>query len=163
MFRAMSGILRSFICENLRCNAWFDSWASNPACPTCKCVRVSWRPAGGHIGSGAKAADAELRTLADMFKMPDMNSADRGRAAKKVNLPPAPDSGMPAMKFGGGFAAVVDPARARSNENPSGAQCVPTANNINYKVKAGPGSQLAPNKSYPGLRSNTVIEATHKQ
>jgi hypothetical protein len=116
---------------------------------------VSWCPAGGHIGGAAKGADKELRALADIFKMGDMNSADRGRAAKKVNLPPAPaPNGGNVHTFAGGFTAAIDPTR--------GAQCVPTANKIDYKVKAGTDNRLAPNRAYPGLSSNTVVEATHK-
>ena len=113
-------------------------------------------PAGGHIGSGAKSADTELRALADVFRLNDMNSAERGRAAKKVNLPDAPvATGQNVHTFAGGFSAAIDPAR--------GAQCVPTANKIDYKVKAGADTRLSPNAAYPGLRANTVVEATHKQ
>lgn len=148
-------ILRSWICENARCNEWFDSYESNPECPKCRCVRVSWRPAGGHVGGPAKDADKELRALADVFRMNDIHSAEQGRAAKKVNLPP-PASANPANvhTFSGGFSAAINPA--------VGAQCVPTANKIDYKVKATPGSQLAPNGSFPAIRSNTAIEAAHK-
>jgi hypothetical protein len=148
-------IIRSWICENSRCAAWFDSYEPNPECPKCHCVRVSWRPAGGHIGGTAKAGDAELRALADIFKLGDLNSAEEGRAAKKVSLPPAtaPNPGN-VHTFAGGFSAAVNPA--------AGAQCVPTANKIDYKVKATPGSQLAPNGSFPSVRSNTAVEASHR-
>jgi hypothetical protein len=91
-----------------------------------------------------------------MFKMPDMNSADRGRGAKKVNLPPAPVAGGDNVHtFAGGFSAAIDPRR--------GAQCVPTANKVDYKVKAAADTRLSANKAYPDLRGNTVVEATHKQ
>jgi hypothetical protein len=148
-------IIRSWICENSRCKAWFDSYEPNPECPKCRCVRVSWRPAGGHIGGAAKGADSELRALADIFKLGDLNSAEEGRAAKKVSLPPvtAPNGGN-VHTFGGNFSAAINPAQ--------GAQCVPTTNKIDYKVKATPGSQLAPNGSFPGIRSNTAVEAAHK-
>jgi hypothetical protein len=148
-------ILRSFICENSRnCGAWFDAWEPNPKCPECGCVRVSWRPAGGHIGNGAKAGDAELRILADVFKMNDMNSAERGRGAKKVNLPPETPAGSGIKTFAGGFSAAIDPSR--------GAQCVPTANKVTYKVTTN-GNSLAANATYPGIRTNTVVEATHRR
>jgi hypothetical protein len=147
-------IIRSWICENFRCTEWFDSYEPNPACPKCGCVRVSWRPAGGHIGGQAKGAEKELRALADIFKMTDMNSAEEGRAAKKVRLPEKPDNGAPVHTFKGGFAAAINPA--------AGAQCVPTANKIDYKVKASPGDRLAPNGSFPAIRSNTAIEGVHK-
>jgi hypothetical protein len=151
----MTGILRTWRCMNSRCATPFDAWEPNPKCPACKCVRVEWMPAGGHIGGAAKGADVELRALADIFRMTDMNSADRGRAAKKVNLPPAqtPNGGN-VHTFQGGFTAAIDPSR--------GAQCVPTANKIDYKVKAGTDNRLQPNKAYPALRANTVVEATHK-
>ena len=113
-------------------------------------------PAGGHIGASAKGSDKELRVLADMFRMTDMNSADRGQAAKKVNLPPAPSANPGNVHtFAGGFSAAVDPSR--------GAQCVPTANKIDYKVKAGTDNRLQPNKAYPSMAANTVVEATHKR
>ena len=148
-------IIRSWICENSRCTEWFDSYEPNPACPKCGCVRVSWRPAGGHIGGAAKGAEKELRALADIFKMTDMNSAQEGQAAKKVRLPEAPrPNGGNVHTFAGGFSAAVNPA--------VGAQCVPTANKIDYKVKASPGDRLAPNGSFPSVRSNTAIEGVHK-
>ena len=148
-------VIRTWICENARCSERFDSWEANPECPKCHCVRVSWCPAGGHIGGAAKAADADLRALADHFSLLDMNSGERGRQAKKVNLPPPPDrhSG-PVHTFGPGFSAVVNPA--------AGAQCVPTANKVDYKIKATPGNALAPSAVFPSVRANTAVEATHK-
>jgi hypothetical protein len=158
----MTGIIRSWICENRMCAAWFDSYNPNPECPKCKCVRVSWRPNGGHIGGAAKGADKELRALADIFRMGDINSAEAGRGAKKVSLPPPPPNSGPAMNFGG-FAAVVDPGSSRTSENPSGAQCVPTANNFNVKTRAGVGQALGPGAlGLPSVRTNTIVEATHK-
>jgi len=152
-------ILRSWICENSRCGHWFDAYEANPACSKCGCVRVSWRPNGGHVGGKGKGAEQELRALADIFKMTDMNSAEEGRAAKKVRLPDAPAANGGTVKtFAGGFAAAIDPTQPAYN----GAQCVPTANKIDYKVKATPGSRLAPNGSFPGVRSNTSIEGVHK-
>lgn len=157
------GVIRTWRCLNSRCASTFDSWEANPACPKCQCVRVDWQPAGGHIAGVSRSGDAELRALADVFRMNDMHSAEEGRAAKKVHLPPTPAANeVPAMRFGGGFAARVDPGRAMTSENPSGAQCVPTANRIDYRAKAGMGQALPANSSYPGIRSNTTIEATHR-
>lgn len=150
----MAEIIRTWGCQNLRCEKVFDSWEANPVCPVCKCVRVAWVPGGGHIAGAARSADAELRHLADIFRMGDMNSAEEGRAAKKVNLPPPPAPSGPVHTFAPGFTASVNPT--------VGAQCVPTANKVDFKVKASPGSRLAPNASYPGLSSNTAIEAVHK-
>ena len=151
----MNGILRTWQCKNARCANQFDAWEANPACPVCQCVRVEWCPAGGHIGGHAKSADTELRALADVFRMNDINSAERGRAAKKVSLPSAPPPTPGNVHtFAGGFSAAIDPTR--------GPQCVPTANKIDYKIKAGADSKLSPNTQFPGIRSNTVVEATHK-
>ena len=151
----MSGIIRTWRCLNARCGGVFNSWDANPSCPSCQCVRVEWQPAGGHIGGYSKNADVELRALADMFKLGDMNSAEEGQAAKKVRLPPAtPANPGNVHTFAGGFSAAVNPS--------AGAQCVPTANKIDYKVKATPGSQLAPNGSFPSVRSNTAVEAAYK-
>jgi hypothetical protein len=151
----MNGILRSWACQNSRCGREFTAWEANPMCPACQCVRVSWVPAGGHVGGAAKGADSELRALADIFKLGDLNSAEEGRGAKKVSLPPVttPTSAN-VHTFAGGFSAAVNPA--------SGAQCVPTANKIDYKVKATPGNSLAPNGTFPGIRSNTAVEAAHR-
>jgi hypothetical protein len=150
----MTGIIRTWRCLNSRCGVSFDAWEPNPSCPTCKCVRVAWQPAGGNVGAAAKGADAELRALADIFRMDNMNSAERGRAAKQVNLPPATASDGKVHTFNGGFSAAIDPTR--------GAQCVPTANKFDVKVKATPGNALAPNAAYPHIRSNTAIEGVHK-
>lgn len=151
----MSGVLRTWHCQNSRCQTTFDAWEPNPECPTCHGVRVSWVPAGGHIkGAATKTGDAELRALADIFRMGDMNSAEAGRAAKKVRLPDAPAANSgPVHTFAPGFSASVNPA--------VGAQCVPTANKVEYKVKTS-GDRLAPNASYPGIRSNTAVEAAHR-
>jgi hypothetical protein len=151
----MTGIIRTWRCLNKRCSAEFSAWEANPTCPSCQCVRVEWQPAGGHIGGAARGADKELRALADIFKLGDLNSAEEGRAAKKVSLPPAPaPNGGNVHTFAGGFSAAVNPS--------AGAQCVPTANKIDYKVKATPGNSLAPNGTFPGIRTNTAVEAAHR-
>jgi hypothetical protein len=151
----MAEIIRSWLCLNARCHRQFDSWEANPSCPACKCVRVQWVPGGGHVSGTASAADAELRKLADNFGLTNINSAERGRAAKQVatSAPSDPRSG-PAMNFGNGFAAVVDPGR--------GAQCVPTANRMDFKAKVGIGHTLPPSKDFPSIRTGTAIEAAHK-
>jgi hypothetical protein len=152
----LMGVIRTWRCLNSRCAKSFDSWEPNPACPSCKCVRVDWQPAGGHIAGVSRGGDAELRALADVFRMNDMNSAEEGRAAKKVKLPeqssPSPGN---LHTFAGGFSAAINPA--------AGAQCVPTANKIDYKVKAGTDAKLGPGGlGMPGIRSNTAVEAAHK-
>jgi hypothetical protein len=115
---------------------------------------VSWRPNGGHIGSYSKGADKELRALADIFKLGDMNSAEEGRGAKKVRLPDAPAQDAPMHTFAPGFVAPVAANAA--------AACLPSAAKVDFKVGAKLGERLSPNASFPGLRSNTSIEASHK-
>lgn len=152
----MSHIIRTWGCLNLRCEKVFDSYEPNPTCPVCKGVRVNWIPGGGHImGVATKTGDAELRALTDIFKLGDLNSAREGQAAKKVSLPVAKNGG-PVHTFGGQFSAAIDPT--------VGAQCVPTANKIDYRVKATPGNALAPNSGFASanIRSNTRIEGVHK-
>lgn len=151
----MTGILRSWRCLNGRCNRVFDAWEANPQCPACACVRVEWQPAGGHIGKAAKGADREVRALADLFGMTDMNSAERGRGAKKVKSAPTPASGGPVHTFAPGFSAVVDPG--------AGATCVPTSSKVDFKAKVGIGKTLAASKVFPSVRTNTAVEASHKQ
>jgi hypothetical protein len=149
------GVIRTWRCLNRSCAKSFDSWESNPSCPSCQCVRVDWQPAGGHIAGVARGADAELRALADIFKMGDMNSAEEGRGAKKVRLPDAtPATPGNVHTFAGGFSAAINPA--------AGAQCVPTANKIDYKVQAQRDNRLTGALGMPGIRSNTAVEAVHK-
>ena len=138
----MTGILRSWHCQNSACATTFDAWEANPHCPACGCVRVGWIPGGGHIGKSAGGADKELRILADMFKLGDMNSAQAGRGAKQVSAAPAAPSPRPQNlhTFGGMFTAAVDPSQ--------GAQCVPVVNKIDAKVKAAPGTSLPPSPTW---------------
>ena len=152
----MTGIIRSWQCKNARCNCAFESWEPNPACPKCQCVRVGWIPGGGHIAGTAAACDADLRALADCFRLTDMNSGEEGRGAKKVRLPdaPAPNSG-PVHTFAPGFSAAVNPQ--------AGATCVPTNSKVDFKVKTGTGNKFGPGAlGLPGVRANTAVEATHK-
>lgn len=149
-------VIRSWACLNKRCNRAFDSWDPNPACPDCKSVRVQWTPGGGHIAGTAKSCDADLRALADCFKLENMNSASRDRGAKIVKpQPTAKPNGGNVHTFAGGFSAAINPAQ--------GAQCVPTANNFDMKVKATPGNRLGPGAlGMPSVQSHTAVEATHK-
>src|SRR5437868_15331611 len=125
----MAEIIRSWQCENSRCRKTFDSWDANPECPACRCVRVSWVPGGGHIAGTAKAADAELRALADCFRMTDIASARRDEPAKRVAEAPA--SNGPLMQFAPGFAAPTP----STNQ----AACVPTAAGVCFKDRVGDG------------------------
>jgi hypothetical protein len=157
----MTMISRNWACQNARCRAEFHSYEPNPACPECRCVRVSWIPGGGHVAGTAGACDAELRKLADAYGLSDLNSAQRDQAAKPIAVQRPVERGTPAMNFGP-FAAQVDPARSRTSENPSGAQCVPAANSVGFRAKVGIGSRLAHSRTVPGVHSATAIEAQHR-
>jgi len=149
----MAEIIRTWRCMNGRCGKSFDAWEANPECPACRCVRVEWIPGGGHLAGTAKSCDAELRALADVFRMNDMASARRGEAAKRP--PAAPDSAPgPVHTFAPGFTAPVNPA--------NGAVCVPTTSRVDFKAKVGIGNKLAPSGVFPNVRSNTAVEATHR-
>jgi hypothetical protein len=151
----MTEAIRSWQCLNARCNAAFTAWEMNPACTKCGCVRVNWIPGGGHIGGTAKAADAELRALIDIYKLPDINSAERGRGAKKIATPPQVDQRSgPAMQFAPGFSAVA---------HPSQAVCVPSTSRVNFKTRLGTGAALGSGKlGLPSVQSGTAIEASHR-
>lgn len=155
----MAEILRTWICQNGRCARQFDSWEPNPACPMCGCVRVGWVPAGGHIASGAtKTADAELRNLAEVFRMKDINSAARDeRAMPKLPAAPPADPSVPAMTFAPGFSAPV----ARTKNGAPVATCSPSTTGINYKAKVGVGRALSASRSVPGVHTATRVEARH--
>jgi hypothetical protein len=153
---AMSYILRSWSCLNPRCAAEFTASEACPACPQCGCVRVNWIPGGGHVGGTAKAADAELRALIDVFKLPDINSAERGRGAKKIAPQPVVDrhSG-PMVNFGTGFSAPIAPG--------AGAMCVPSSQAVDFKVKAGIGrAHTAGKLGLPSVQSATSFDASHR-
>lgn len=149
----MADILRTWGCLNDRCGTHFEAWEANPACPSCGCVRVTWVPGGGHVGGdAAKSCDAELRALADVFRMTDMNSAERGRAAKKVVMQPAADQSQKPITFAPGFAAVADPIRA---------VCVPSASPINVPVKTSIGQSLPRNRIAGQMAGHTSFEGKH--
>ena len=153
----MSGVIRSWACLNKRCGSAFSSWESNPACPKCKCVRVSWIPGGGHVAGTARAADAELRTLSDNFGLTNLNSAERGRQAKII--PPQLASSNrrdAAVQFAPGFAQVP---YVMDNQGKAHSICAPSMQNVNFKTKVAAGSALSPSRSVPGVHAGTRIEA----
>ena len=147
------GVLRNWACGNRRCEARFESWNDYPECPKCRCVRVQWVPGGGHVAGTARAADAELRTLADNNGLSDLMSARRGERAKPpVENPVVEQRRDQAVQFAPGFAAVANRERAT---------CQPSMQKVNFKAKAATGSALAPSRSVPGIHAGTTIEARH--
>ena len=149
------GVIRTWVC--CACGREFDSWESYPICPVCECVRVNWKPGGGHIAGVSRTGDAEFKALADAFKLDDLHSAKRGEAAKVINNPqPAYANGV----FGtphdfGGFVANIDPTK--------GAQCVPVTNKINFKAKVEVGRSLGAGQlGVPSVQSHTTIDSSHR-
>ena len=156
----MNGVIRSWQCLNARCGHEFTAWESNPKCPTCKCVRVHWIPGGGHVAGTAKGCDAELRALADAFKMPDIHSSARGGYAKQGQVKHAAVAGrdQPNMQFAPGFTAPL----ARDSQGRVVATCQPSTSHVNFKAKVAAGVPLPHSRSVPGVHAATAIEASHR-
>lgn len=155
------GILRTWQCHNRRCGETFDLWDDYPACPACKNVKVSWVPGGGHVMGTAPQADADIRSLADTFGLSDLTSTRHGQKGGRAK-PPLPATTAPAGNGAMAFGGFVTPQPyAIGSDGQVHATCQPAANNINYKVKAAPGSQLPASSIYPRPQTNTVIEARH--
>lgn len=156
----MNGVIRSWHCQNVRCGKEFSAWESNPTCPGCGCVRVAWVPGGGHVAGTARAADAELRNLVDVFKMTDVNSAKRGERAMP-KLPPQPahaGRNEPNINFGQGFTSPI----VRDTNGRVMATCLPSTSNVNFKAKVAAGVALPHSRSVPGVHAATAIEASHR-
>jgi hypothetical protein len=149
----MAEILRSWLCLNARCNAQFDAWTDYPSCTKCGGARVQWIPGGGHVAGTARAADAELRQLADNFGLTDLNSARRGERAKPALQAAPPTGRQQSMQFAPGFTAPVNPERAA---------CVPSTSRVNFKARVGTGSALAHSRTVPGVHAATHVEASHR-
>lgn len=134
----MSGILRSWLCQNELCATEFDSWEPYPCCPRCKNVRTQWLPRGGHIAAKSPSLDGELRALADAFKMTDLASAREGERVKPA-LPAPPSPSGPQMQFAPGFAAAPF---ARDRDGRVRAVCQPSSQGVDFKVKHGINAPL---------------------
>lgn len=152
-------ILRSWQCQNRRCNHQFESGDRYPECPCCHNVRVSWIPGGGHVGNGARSCDAEFRTLVDTFKLNDAGNFRHGEKGQRAKLPtPMPVNGAPQLQFAPGFSAPITPY----------AVCVPSPGvNFTVKTKVGDRGALTASAAAPfagagSIAGNTRIEARHK-
>ena len=157
----MSGVVRSWACLNGRCGEQFTSWDSNPECPKCRCVRVTWIPGGGHVAGTARAADADLKTLADNYGLSDLMSAKRGDAAKVMASQPQSRSTRDnSVQFAPGFASVPYVMDGAGNAR---GVCVPSAQNVNFKTKLSAGVALGPGKlGMQSIGSATHVEARHR-
>ena len=154
----MAEILRSWQCLNARCGAQFDAWVDYPSCSKCGGVRVQWIPGGGHVAGTARAADAELRTLADNFGLSDLNSAQRGQRAKPKLPSSPPIERGPSVPFAPGFSSPI----VRDQKGTPVATCLPSTSNVNFKARVGTGSALAHSRTVPGVHAATHIEASHR-
>lgn len=115
-------------------------------------------PGRVNIGSaGTKTADGDLRTLADQFGLTDLNSAEHGRPAKKMHPSPSTGGSSAGLVNFQGFAANIDPLAARSQTNQSGAQCLPTANRFDVKVRPGMDQKLTGQMGFGSVASNTQV------
>jgi hypothetical protein len=150
------------MCLNRRCGTEFSAWEANPECPKCGNVRVQWVPGGGHVAGTSRAADVDLRTLADNYGLSNLMSAARGERAKPpLNRPSAPRATRnDAVQFSPGFASrpyVMD------NQGHAHAVCEPSMQNVNFKAKVGTELPLGPGRlGLPSPRENTRIEGTHR-
>lgn len=152
----MTEIIRSWLCQNMRCQQEFTAWENYPACPECGSVRTQWLPGGGHVFTeAAKTADQELKNLAASFDLTNINSARAGERAKPA-LHQAPTAGRnaPNMQFAPGFTAPIAANGA--------AQCMPSTSRVNFKTRVGTGNALAKSRSVPGVHSATAIEASYR-
>jgi hypothetical protein len=155
----MAGILRTWVCQNKNCRATFDAWEDYPKCPTCRCVRTAWLPAGGNIIGAARTADRELRALADAYGMTNINTSAREgeRAMPALKQRPAVQQSN-LQQFGPGF--VAPPYQIDSAGQVRGV-CVPSAVNVNFKVKAPVGRAFA-QRATLDPRANTIFEGRSK-
>jgi hypothetical protein len=98
----VSYIVRSWICGNPECESDFDSGDAAPTCPACGCVKVHWRPNGGHVMSAAtKHNDRTIKSLANSFGLTDLKSARQGEAAHPGVRQGKPLDGMKYGAWGG--------------------------------------------------------------
>lgn len=91
-------VLKDWICLNRRCGAEFEAWDASPTCPRCGCVKVQYRPSGGHIGKVAGRIDQVLRAQADAYGLTDMGQrggTHAGESVKRAPPPPKPLTGLP--------------------------------------------------------------------
>ena len=107
-----------------------------------------------------RACDAALRDLVDVFKMTDVNSAQRGeramlRAYRSRLIPTA-------LRRTCSSGRASRRPRARPERPADGNTCLPNTTNVNFKAKVGTGVALTHSRSVPGVHANTVIDSSHR-
>ena len=121
-------------------------------------MRVAWVPGKVNLGSAStKFADDTLKDLAAAYGLSDLNSPSPSRQLQaKVMETPKRNGAGGVVNFRG-FAASIDPEAARSATNQSGAQCVPTVNRIDAKVKAGMDQAMTGQLGVKSIAANTQV------
>ena len=140
-------IARTWGCQN--CRVSFDSYEANPPCPNCGCVRVEWVPGRLNIG-GTSGIDKEVRSLADVYGMNDVNTPSPSRLNRAMPSAPAPAADGGVRHWGMGFS---------STWSPYGATCVPCNAAVSGKVMVG--QPLARSHTVDPIQAHTRIEARH--
>lgn len=137
-------ISRDWICKNRKCGKVFHSYErGNPECPECGCARVEWVPGGGHIAKQAPGADRTLRSLADKYNMPDINSGSASRLNRAMpKFPHAPADG-PVMQFAPGFSAPFNTAGQPT--------CDTSRNRVNFRATTAAEKPLTASRTYPQI------------
>ena len=153
----MTMISRNWNCLNPRCGKPFHSYEKgNPPCPACGCVRVGWIPGGGHVGTKAARVDATARSLADTYKLTNINTASPSRLNRsKPPVPQPPVEPGPPVMFAPGFSAPV---------SRMGATCSPSSSLIRAtgKVRAGNDAMAMPHSgTYPRPQQYTRFVGKH--
>jgi len=150
----MSGVLRTFACQNGDCGCEFDAWEAHPACPSCGCVRVGWVPRKISVATdhayGAAALDAELKNLVDVFGLTNLKSAREGEAAKVMAQASGRNSGPP-VQFAPGFAAPIGES----------ATCTPSTQKVDFKVTAEVGKAVSRIGMFSDVSANTQFTHRH--
>lgn len=135
---------RDWQCLNRGCRKVFHSYdRGNPDCPHCGCARVEWVPGGGHIATASREADRQLKSLADNYRMNNINSPSESRLNRAMPKYDAPPADGPVMTFAPGFSAPFN-TQGR-------ATCGPSANRVNFTTKVAAEKQLALSGSYPQI------------
>lgn len=138
---------RDWQCGNKRCGCVFHSYEhSNPPCPRCGCVRVSWVPGGGHVGS-MQALDASLKNLAKSYGMSDINSASPSRLNRAMPKHDPVVADGPVLNFAPGFAAPFNRAGR--------ATCEPSRTGVNFTVRSAAEAKLPKQNNMPAIGADT--------
>lgn len=68
----------TFRCCNSRCGREYDSYSTEPRCPTCRSKRAQWVPVKVAIRKVAPQVDRDMRVAAEQYGMSDFRTARMG-------------------------------------------------------------------------------------